>query len=101
MSNNLHETHTFIDTALAFSERHPKIKDTPQGALGAALFGMMKALAECPECPGAFRIPHDSDWTPNLLGEWKYLACPQCQRVWTHNDTPKPEPKTKRKRKIT
>ena len=72
---------TFTDEALGFIERNPGLNATQQ-AFGGVLFGAMKALAECPECPGHFRIPLDEDGTPNAFGSWTYMYCPNCDQMW-------------------
>lgn len=74
---------TFVDEAMSFQSRHNALNNI-QSAFGGTLFGFMKALAECPECPGHFRIPYDADGTPNAFGEWAYLYCPNCKALWGH-----------------
>lgn len=80
---DMHSVDTFIDEAIGFTKRHPDL-DGQQQAFGGSLMGFMKAIAECPDCPGVFRIPFDSDWKPNAFGEWKYLGCPKCEKFWTY-----------------
>lgn len=89
---------TFRDEATGFTKRHPDLNATQQ-AFGGVLLGMMKALAECPDCPGVFRVPFDADWTPNAFGEWKYLGCPKCEKIWERAQ-PETEPEPKRKSSV-
>ena len=74
---------TFVNEAISFQSRNKDLSEF-HSAVGATLFGFMKALSECPECPGHFRIPYDTDGTPNAFGEWKYLYCPHCKNMWGH-----------------
>ncbi len=73
---------TFTDEALGFIDRNPALNNVQQ-TFGGLLFGSMRALAECPVCPGHFRIPLDEDGTPNAFGSWTYLVCQNCQNTWT------------------
>lgn len=66
---------TFADEGLKFIQDHPGLNDI-QANLGAVTWGFMRAIAECPECPGIFRIPDNEDWD--------HLYCPSCHGVWTH-----------------
>ena len=43
-------------------------------------WGLLRALAACLDCPGAFRVPQATDWHT--------LVCPQCQGVWVHQPPP-------------
>lgn len=89
---------TFIDEALAFTERHRDL-DPQQHSFGGLVWGMLRAIAECPNDPGVFRVPVDADGKQlGPLANWAYLACPKCGGVWAYQE-PKPEPiKAKRKR---
>lgn len=64
---------TFVTEALAFDRRHPELNDA-QANLGGLAWGLMRALAACPDCPGVFRRPLDAGW--------RRLACPRCGGVW-------------------
>ena len=70
---DLHAVDTFVDEAAAFHRRHPDL-DAQQASFGGLAWGLLRALAECPECPGTFRRPLDAAWTR--------LACPRCGGVW-------------------
>lgn len=90
---------TYVDEGQSFLSRNDDL-DAQQSSFGSLLWASMRAMAECPDCPGAFRIPHDSDWTPNAFGEWKYLACPKCQKVWELTSKPeRPKTRTPRRRR--
>ena len=64
---------TFLQEGKAFAERHP---DTPE--IGGWAWGLLRAVMECPNCPGHFRVPLDKDW--------KRIACPNCKNVWERKD---------------
>lgn len=69
-------TDTFTDEALAFTRRHPDL--TPQQqTFGGLAWGLMRAIAECPDCPGVIRTPRDN---------WRHLDCPACQKRWTREE---------------
>lgn len=70
---------TFIDEAIAFNARHPEL-DEQQQAFGGLLWGAMRAIAECPNCPGRFRVPLD--------GDWNRLYCPGCGYLWQRTEQP-------------
>lgn len=69
---DLHSTHTVCDEAKAFTARHPELTGTQQ-ANGMLVWGLLRAVAECPNCPGVFRVSPDN---------WHTLVCPQCRGVW-------------------
>jgi len=58
-----------------FMIKYPEL-DTIQLNLGSITWGFMRAIAECPNCPGVFRIPDNENWD--------HLYCPSCNTVWTH-----------------
>jgi hypothetical protein len=66
----------FVDEGLAFDRRHPELDETRR-AWGALAWGLMRALAACPDCPGVFRQPID--------GDWNRLLCPRCGGLWTRD----------------
>lgn len=69
---------TVCDEAKAFMARHPDLSQTAQ-ATGGLIWGLLRALAQCPDCgPGVYR------WSPD---QWHTLLCPQCGGVWIHQDT--------------
>jgi len=71
----MNKVRTFVDEGIQFTKSHPELNDV-QANSGAVTWGFMRALAECPDCPGVFRIPDNEDWD--------HLYCPSCQGVWTH-----------------
>lgn len=92
---------TFTEEGQGFIDRNPGLNKTQQ-AFGGVLFASMRALAECPKCPGHFRIPMDEDGTPNAFGSWTYLVCPNCQTMWTSKPVEEPsipaKPKSRKKK---
>lgn len=81
---------TFVDSALDFTERHRNL-DAQQASFGGLLWGAMRAIAECPDCPGRFRVPVEPDpehpgyWRvirDALKGPWAHLYCFACQKGW-------------------
>ena len=64
---------TFLKEGQAFLKRHP---DMPE--VGGWAWGLLRAVAECPNCPGHFRVPLDKSW--------KTLVCPNCHGVWVRKD---------------
>jgi hypothetical protein len=86
-----HSVHTFTDEALAFTDRHRDL-NPGQAGIGGMVWGFMRAIAECPDCPGTFRIPLDE--------EWHELACPKCHGVWTFQAEPPPPVKRPRRKKV-
>ena len=49
-------------------------------SLGALTWGLLRALYECPACPGEFREPRMSTIGIEVL--W----CPRCKGQWIHKD---------------
>jgi len=86
----LHSVHTVVDEGNAFNARHPDLNNT-QASLGGLVWGMMRALYECPTCPGKYRVPTVAD--PNVI------VCTNCGGVWTWQDAPEPPVKQKRARR--
>lgn len=80
---------TFMDGWGGFNERHPEMADNP---LGGMTWGFMRAIAECPECPGVFRVPVNGK-------DWDVLGCPRCGGVWRWEDPEKAPAKPARKRR--
>jgi hypothetical protein len=70
---DLHSVHTFCDESTAFAERHRADVPGDQRVWGAVAWGFLRALAECPACPGVYRVSPD---------QWQTLICPQCAGVW-------------------
>ena len=90
----LRSVHTVIEEGLAFDARHPDLRDNPFRGTGMLLYGLLRSVAECPACPGVFRVPSDATWT--------HLDCPQCHQRWTAvtpGATPPAKPKKQRRRR--
>ena len=86
----LHSVHTVIDEGNDFAARHPDLSGAA-ASTGSLVWGMLRALYECPDCPGKYRVPTKAD--ANVI------VCTSCGGVWTWQDAP-PEPaKKQRKRK--
>ena len=89
----LHSVHTVCEEAKTLAARHPELPDAAQGA-GMLAWGLLRAVAECPECPGVFRCPTDTAWT--------HLDCPHCGGRWTyHPKAPGSTPPRKRQARRT
>lgn len=61
----------------AFAQRNRDLSPDAQ-SMGALAWGLLRAVAECPHCPGVYRTWHydannDEIWT-----------CPHCQRQWKY-----------------
>lgn len=68
------ELATFLVEGAAFSDRHEATLGARVATTGGVFWGLLRAIAECPDCPGVFRRPLDDDWGR--------LGCPQCLNVW-------------------
>lgn len=79
MSSDKTHTDTFVDNAIAFTDRHPDLNET-QKAIGGTWYGILRALFECPNCPGMYRIPLDEHWAD----PGGRLYCRNCGETWTH-----------------
>ncbi len=87
---DLHSVNTFTDEAMGFLDRHPAL-DAQQQSFGGVVWGFMRAIAECPDCPGKFRVPLDDDW--------HQLYCTSCEHVWVFVDQPAEPTKPRRSRR--
>ncbi len=69
------------------------------GMLGltALAWGVLRAIYECPDCPGHYRVPmeqRDDCWRQvpfERAGDdstWEAIACPHCQGLWTRIQEP-------------
>lgn len=67
---------TFVTEGLDFTRAHENELEESLNVLGGVTWGFLRALAECPDCPGVFRIPDNENWD--------HLYCPSCNGVWTH-----------------
>ena len=74
MPTDLHPVNVICDEGTAFLHRHPELNDTHK-SVGGLLYGFLRAVAECPDCPGVFRVSPDG---------WQTLVCRQCGGVWTY-----------------
>lgn len=66
-------TDTFVDEANSFIERNNL--EGQQATFGGLWWGMLRAVMECPDCPGVFRIPVEGD-------DIGVIYCPSCKNVW-------------------
>ena len=91
MPTDLHAVNIVCDEGTAFLHRHPELNDTHK-SVGGLVYGLLRALAECPDCPpGVFRVSPDG---------WQTLVCRQCRGVWVHQpEAPAPAPPQKGKRR--
>ena len=86
MPTDLHLVNVVCDEAKRFMARHPELNDT-QKSVGGLCYGLLRALAECPDCPGVFRVSPDG---------WHTLVCRQCGGVWVPQpEAPTPAPRQK------
>lgn len=67
--------------------------------LTALAWGMLKAIYECPNCPGHYRVPMEpveegwrqipyQDERASDDSTWEAIACPHCQGLWTRKHEP-------------
>lgn len=73
---------TFVTESASFLKRHPGLDDV-QKSFGGLTWGLMRAVAECPNCPGHYRVPITADGQIDHSGAWDRLACSHCRHVWT------------------
>jgi hypothetical protein len=78
LKENLHSVGTFVDEGQAFIDRHPDLNEE-QATMGGVMWGLLRAIMECDNCPGHYRVPLDKDW--DLPGGRLY--CANCGGVWT------------------
>lgn len=91
---------TFVDQSKDFLSRHPDLNDV-QKSFGGLTWGLMRAVAECPNCPGHYRVPITEEGKIDQSGEWHRLACSQCRHIWTLAPLePESTAKPKRKSKV-
>lgn len=76
MSDQYHSVGTLIDEGEKFIDKSGLTGATV--TWGGMVWGLMRAIAECPNCPGRFRTPLDPDW--------HRLHCANCGYTWTHED---------------
>lgn len=71
---------TVCDEGRAFDERHRDELNETQRAMGGLIWGLMRALAECPNCPGTFCTPIGERF--GCESAFDVLVCPGCQRTF-------------------
>lgn len=88
MNDDLHSVNLAIDEAKRLlGQLEPEVRHSTLAGIGAMAFGMLRAIAECPYCPGVFRYPINPEQTL-----WR---CPQCSNVWHWDmNAPRAESKT-------
>ena len=79
MMSNLDHTRTCLDEGNAFIARHPELNGTQQ-TIGGLTWGLLRALMECPNCPGVFRRPRQT------VEGIEVLWCSSCGGQWVHQD---------------
>lgn len=67
---------TFLREGQAFASRHAEL---PGATMGGFAWGLLRAVSECPDCPGVYRVPQDQ--------EWLVLVCGNCHGTWTRDPT--------------
>ena len=69
--------HTVIEEGNAFVDRHGLTGAA--AALGGLTWGILRAIMECPNCPGHFRIPAHH-YPPGE--DWREIKCSNCGSRW-------------------
>ena len=88
-NNDMHGVKTFVDEAQGFINRN-NLNDSPVAAtLGGMFWGMLRAVVECPNCPGHYR-------TPVMVEGEEYCHCANCDGWWKY--TPEAEAPKKGKK---
>lgn len=91
--DDLHITNVVVDEAKGFMDRHPDLNETQSG-WGGMSFGLLRALMECDNCPGRYRVPLDKEWD----SPGGRLYCAHCGGVWIRQSDTAPQAKQKKKR---
>lgn len=74
MTRNLDSVNTFFDYGNEFAVKHRDELGETAATWGGIVIGFMRAILECPDCPGHFRIPQDDNWDK--------LYCRNCKQWW-------------------
>ena len=69
---------TMVTEGQDFYQRHAATLGDTAATWGGMLWGLMRAIAACPPCPGVYRVPQDD--------AWQTLICPRCHGVWVKRD---------------
>jgi hypothetical protein len=72
----LREGRALLDKAAAEAPQAQADSVRHYGQPFALGWGMLRAIYECPDCPGSFRVPLKAD--PNTI------VCPNCCGVWEY-----------------
>ena len=75
-TEDFHSVKVFADYGGRFYSSHQDLGHVA-ASWGGMLMGAMRAILECPDHPGKFRIPQDDNWD--------VIVCPECG-VWTRKD---------------
>lgn len=96
MTEDLHSVGVVVDEGNAFVARMPEDLRNNSWAtsIGSLTYGIMRALAECPNCRGHFRVP-----CKGYEDTWEYMACTNCGGIWQRIDPVEEPAKKKRKKK--
>lgn len=71
---DLHVVDVVVDEGEAFMARCRDVRGDAR-VVGGLVWGLLRAVAECPRCPGYFRVPRS-------LSDWSLLHCLNCDGWW-------------------
>jgi hypothetical protein len=74
---------TVLREGRTFLDRHPDIANGPAATLGGLTWGILRAVMECDNCPGVYRVP-----VSGYPGGVDAITCPSCGGVWVHRGHP-------------
>src|SRR5690349_18578886 len=83
MSAEIDHAETVVREGRAFLDRHPDIADGPAATLGGLTWGILRAVMECDNCPGVYRVPISGG-----AGGYDAITCPSCGGVWVYRGHP-------------
>lgn len=85
MSDAIDPVTTAVREGRSFLDRHPDIASGPAAMLGGLTWGILRAVMECDNCPGVYRVPVVRDGTS---AGYDAITCPSCGGVWVHRGHP-------------
>ena len=77
--SDLDSVGTFVNEAESFYGKHSRDLGHIAATWGGLTWGLLRAIAECPNCPGSYR-------RPLLDFDWDILICPTCGKWWTNEE---------------
>ncbi|MCC6315051.1 MAG: hypothetical protein IT337_13685 [Thermomicrobiales bacterium] len=82
--DDLHSVGVVVDEGQAFIRRHEDDLgvNTFASTVGGLTWGLMRAIAECPNCPGTFRTPVGKAY--GYESAFDLMTCPQCRCTWKY-----------------